>query len=159
MGIESYVAMLRSSLDRKIDILDRIVRENEIQLQILVDRESLPEELEETIQKKTALIEEMEKLDSGFDEVFTRIRDELDSNREQYKSDISAMQSQIRQIVDRGAQIEAQELRNKEVAQDKFTYIKNQVKKTGKSRKAVNTYYSNMMKVNYVDPQFMDNKK
>ena len=38
-----------------------------------MDRESLPEELESTIQKKSDLIEEMERLDAGFDEVSSAI--------------------------------------------------------------------------------------
>lgn len=155
----SYVSILRHSLEKKLNLLDAIVKENENQLDVLRDVNALPEELEHTVDRKADLIDEISSLDEGFEEVFSRVKSEISGNKAAYKEDISVLQTLIRQISDRSAQIEAQELRNSEVAKDKFTYIKDQVKKITKSQKAVNSYYQSMMKVNYVDPQFMDNKK
>ena len=41
----------------------------------------------------------------------------------------------------------------------KFTEVKKQVREIRSSQKVVNQYYRNMMKTNYIDPQFLDNKK
>ena len=41
----------------------------------------------------------------------------------------------------------------------KFTFIREKAKVVRTNKKAVNQYYKNMMKLHYVDPQFMDNKK
>ena len=51
------------------------------------------------------------------------------------------------------------EQQNKELAKAKFSQIRTQTKEIRQSRKAVNSYYQNMMKMNTVDPQFMDSKK
>lgn len=154
-----FVVMLRESLERKIFLLDRIIAVNEKQLDVLRDVNSLPEDLEATVNEKSDLVEELDTLDEGFETVFSKVKIEIEKNRDIYRDEISKMKILIRQITDRSAQIQSQEIRNKENAEGKFSYIKDQVKKITMSQKAVNTYYRNMMKVNYVDPQFMDDKK
>lgn len=154
-----FVVMLRESLERKIFILDRIIAVNEKQLDVLRDVNSLPEDLEATVNEKSDLVEQLDTLDEGFETVFSKVKIEIEKNRDTYRDEIAKMKTLIRQITDRSAQIQSQEIRNKENAEGKFSYIKDQVKKITKSQKAVNTYYRNMMKVNYVDPQFMDDKK
>lgn len=154
-----FVVMLRESLERKIFLLDRIIAVNEKQLDVLRDVNSLPEDLEATVNEKSDLVEQLDTLDEGFETVFSKVKIEIEKNRDIYRDEISKMKILIRQITDRSAQIQSQEIRNKENAEGKFSYIKDQVKKITMSQKAVNTYYRNMMKVNYVDPQFMDDKK
>lgn len=154
-----FVVMLRESLERKIFILDRIIAVNEKQLDVLRDVNSLPEDLEATVNEKSDLVEQLDTLDEGFETVFSKVKIEIEKNRDTHRDEIAKMKTLIRQITDRSAQIQSQEIRNKENAEGKFSYIKDQVKKITKSQKAVNTYYRNMMKVNYVDPQFMDDKK
>jgi len=51
------------------------------------------------------------------------------------------------------------EKQNSELAKAKFSQIRTQTKEIRQSRKVVNSYYQNMMKMNTVDPQFMDRKK
>lgn len=159
MAGESYVSMLKEGLEKKLHLLDAIISENEKQLDVIRDVNSLPEDLQATIDKKSDLIEEIGKIDDGFEELFERTKKVLESEKVKYKAQISDMQLLIRQISDRTAQIQAQENRNKEQAEDKFTYIKNQIQKVSKSQKAVHSYYNSMMKANYLDPQFMDDKK
>jgi hypothetical protein len=65
----------------------------------------------------------------------------------------------IREITDLSATIQAQEKRNKQLAETKFSNIRSKAKEVRKSQKAVNTYYKTMMDRNYVDPQFYDSKK
>lgn len=154
-----YVVMLRESLEQKVFILDKIIAINERQLDVLRDINSLPEDLDATVEEKSDLVEQLDTLDEGFETVFSKVKLEIEKNRDIYRDEIAKMKTLIRQITDRSAQIQSQEIRNKENAEDKFSYIKDQVKKITQSQKAVNTYYRNMMKVNYVDPQFMDDKK
>lgn len=155
----SYVGMLRDSLEKKIGILDELIKENDKQKDILLDVNALPEDLDASMDRKTNLLEELDTLDSGFNEVFNRVKLELERYRAAYSDDIERMKTLIRMIMDRSAQIELQEADNKELAEKKFTHIREQVQKVAVSQKAVNRYYNNMMRVNLVDPQFMDNKK
>ena len=41
----------------------------------------------------------------------------------------------------------------------KFAFVKDTAKSVRTNSKIANQYYKNMMKLNYVAPQFMDNKK
>ncbi len=80
-------------------------------------------------------------------------------NRSLYNRQITTLQHQIREITAASNQIQTQEKRNYELAVRKFSNIKKQIREVKASHKAVNQYYQNMMKLNFVDPQFMDNKK
>ena len=48
---------------------------------------------------------------------------------------------------------------NKALMQEKFAAVKRQVREVRQSQKVVNQYYRNMMKTNFIDPQFTDKKK
>ena len=101
----------------------------------------------------------MERLDAGFAELFERVREELNGNRQAYCKEIAAMQELIRLLTEKSADIRAQEQRNKELMTRKFAAVRKQVKEVRKSQKIVNQYYKNMMKTAYIEPQFTDKKK
>ena len=65
----------------------------------------------------------------------------------------------IREITQRSSNLQVLEKQNSELAKAKFSQIRTQTKEIRQSRKVVNSYYQNMMKMNTVDPQFMDRKK
>jgi len=87
------------------------------------------------------------------------VREELQSNREAYREDIACMQEYIRKLTDKSATIQAQEARNKDLMTQKFASVRKQVKEVRKSQKVVNQYYKSMMKANYMEAHFTDNKK
>jgi hypothetical protein len=69
------------------------------------------------------------------------------------------MQMLIEEITDLSQTIQAQEQRNRDLAEKRFSTITGKVKEVRKSQQAVNTYYKTMMDRAVVDPQFMDNRK
>lgn len=155
----NYILILLQDLKKKSLVLDGIINANQKQKEALEDPNLDPEDFDKLVEEKTQLIEELERLDSGFEQVFSRVREELQVNKESYKAEIREMQKMIREITDKSATIQTGELRNKELMQKKFSDVKRQVREIRASQKVVNQYYKNMMKANYVDPQFMDNKK
>lgn len=155
----NYILILLQDLKKKNLVLDRIIDANKRQKEALEDPNLDPDDFDKLVEEKSQLIEELERLDDGFDQVFSRVRDELQGNKEAYKDEIREMQKLIRQLTDKSATIQTGELRNKELMQKKFSEVKKQVREIRASQKVVNQYYRNMMKSNYVDPQFMDNKK
>jgi DNA anti-recombination protein RmuC len=159
MGKNMYVDILIQSLNKKISILDEIIKADKIQREGLEDPNLDPDDFDKTVDQKSALIEQLEQLDSGFEETFNKVKEELDQNRGDYKEEIATMQEQIRKITDRSMEIQRQEAQNRELMRLKFATVRKQVKEVRQSQKVVNQYYKNMMKRNYVDPQFMDNKK
>ena len=98
-------------------------------------------------------------MDNGFQELYEKVREELQSNREAYREDIACMQEYIRKLTDKSATIQAQEARNKDLMTQKFASVRKQVKEVRKSQKVVNQYYKSMMKANYMEAHFTDNKK
>lgn len=156
---ENYIAVLKQSLKKKLELLDTIAALNVLQKQMLEDPELEPEELEQNIDRKAELIEQLTALDEGFEQIYERVREEMSDSREQYAEDIRQMKSDIALIMDRNATIQSQEKRNRALAEKKFSSVRKQVREVKQSRKAVSTYYHNMMNTNFVDPQYMDNKK
>lgn len=155
---ELYIDIMLQSLEKKEVVLDRIIEANVRQEAVLKDPEGDPEEFDETVETKSALIEQLEQLDSGFQKLFDHMKEELDGQRENYAKQIEQMQIHIRSITDKSVQIQAQEARNKDLMTQKFTRIKEMAKQTRASSNMVNQYYKNMSKLNVVDPQFLDDK-
>ena len=154
-----YLTILMESLQKKIRILDQIIMADQEQREALEDPNLDPDDFDRIVEKKAEFIDQLEQLDAGFEEVFARVKEELDGNREQYKEQIHIMQDLIRKITDKSLLIQKQESQNKELMEKKFTAVRSQAREVRKSQKIVNQYYKNMMKNNYNDPQFLDNKK
>ena len=156
---QMYVDIMIQSLNKKIQVLDKIIELNQIQKEQLENINTPVEEFDETVEAKGKLIEQLEQLDSGFDKLYDRVKIALLENKEMYASKISNMQECIRKITDKSMEIQTQESRNKEAMQRKFVYIKENAKVVRKNGTVAKQYYKNMMQLNYVEPQFLDNKK
>lgn len=159
MSDQGYVKMLRESLEKKIAILNNIESANEDQARILSDQMSTPDEFQENLEIKGRLIAEIDRIDSGFQELFNRVKEVFSTDKESYRDDIHAMQEMIRQITDLSTHIKLQEQDNKMLAEKKFADIRSAARDIKKNEKAVTSYYQNMMQLNNVNPQFMDRKK
>lgn len=159
MPEENYLNILEQSLKKKLEILGQIRIKNEQQRVLLLDEELAPEDFEKNIEAKAALVDELELLDQGFEEIYARIQQQISADKEQYQEQIKRLQEQIRQITAEGSSIQAEEQRNYKLAQKKFADVKKQIREVKASHKAVSQYYRNMTNTNYVDAQFMDNKK
>ena len=115
-------------------------------------------ELEENLNHKADLVEQLSKLDDGFSQIYDRVRADLTENRGAYSEDIAQMKRDITAIMDKSTAIQSQEKRN-QVLMQKFTSVKKQIKEVKKSRQAVNSYYRNMMKMGTPGSTFLDDKK
>lgn len=159
MEKNQYILMMIQSLKKKNQILDAIIQINRHQREELEDPTLDPDDFDRTFEKKAEQIEALETLDVGFQELFERIKEELEQNREAYREEIKQMQDLICKLTEKSADIQAQEVRNKNLMEQKFDAVRGQVKEVRKSQKVVNQYYKNMMKANYIEPQFTDKKK
>ncbi|WP_455720666.1 flagellar protein FliT [Agathobacter sp.] len=156
---QTYIAIMIQSLEKKEKVLDRIIELDTIQKNQLEDPELTPDDFDEVVEAKSELIDQLDKLDSGFEKLFERMKDELDGNKEAHKDEIRIMKDHIRSITDKSVQIQSQEARNKDLMMKKFNAIKKQTREVRKGANVVSKYYQTMTKTGYVDPQFMDNKK
>lgn len=156
---QTYVDIMLQSLNKKIQVLDKIIETNQVQKEQLEDAGATVEAFDKTVEEKSALIRQLEQLDSGFDKLYERVKEALKEDKSAYADKISLMQDAIRRITEKSMEIQAQEARNKELMTKKFAFVKETAKTLRANKKAVSQYYQNMMQLNYVDPQFLDNKK
>lgn len=156
---EAYIDVMLQSLKKKEQILEQIVSLDDLQKKQLENPECTADEFDATVEEKAGLIEQLEQLDDGFEKMYERMKGELQENRTAYADQIRKMQELIRSITDKSVQIQAQEARNKDLMVQRFARVKRQAKEIRSNNKATTEYYRSMSQVNYIDPQFMDNKK
>lgn len=155
----NYLLVLSESLDKKIIILKELEVLTAEQKSIM-DSEELDEEaFNDNVNKKATLIEELEKLDNGFQILYDNIKQQLEGNREQYAEQIRELQGKIKLIMDHSSSLQAAEQRNNTLIRNRFNSIRKEVYQVRKNREAASNYYKNMNKVNDSSSYFMDKKK
>lgn len=159
MADNQYINIMLQSLQKKLKVLDNIIQINKRQKEELENPSLDPDDFDKTVEEKSELIEQLELLDNGFEKLYEKVREELQTNKEEYKDEIFQMQNDIRLLTEKSMEIQTQEARNKQLMEQKFANVKKQVKEIRSSQKVVNQYYKNMMKKGYAEPQFLDNKK
>ena len=106
MGENTYIAILIQSLQKKNKILDVIIQKNKEQREGLEDPNLDPDDFDQIMDAKSKLIDQLNELDSGFEEVFARVKEELELHRSEYKDEIFKMQELIRMITDKSLRIQ-----------------------------------------------------
>lgn len=159
MESKNYINILKQDLTKKNHILNQIMDANQRQKDALEDPNLDPDDFDVIVEEKAKLIEQLEQLDDGFEQIYARVRDELQENGDAYKEDIKEMQALIRELTEKNAEIQTQEQRNKALMTQKFAMVKKKLREIRSSQKVVNQYYQSMMKKGYVEPQFWDDKK
>lgn len=155
----SYVDMMIESLRKKINILERIQQSNEKLEELAVQPEMDLEELKQLLDEKDGCIAEIAKLDEGFQTVYERLKEELQNNKQQYKTQIQLMQQLIREITDYTATIQAYEIKNRARVEEQFTKMRKNVRNVKTGVKVAQNYYKSMSKLNVIEAQFLDKKK
>lgn len=157
--IENYLQVLEESLHKKMDVLRKIEEVNVRQEQILKSEMVLDDEFDKSITDKGVLIEQLKKLDEGFESLYEHIKEQLSTGKEKYKVQIAALQKLITDVTEKGVAIQAQEARNKMLVEQFFAQRKQELQKGRRSSKIALDYYRNMNQTQVVMPQFMDKKK
>ena len=157
--IGSYLQILADSLKQKSDLLDRLVLESNRQAECVKAEKVDWTAFDESVEEKGRLIEELEKLDQGFDTVYDRIKEGLEEGREKYKNEILQMQELIRAVTEKSSNLMAVEQRNKQLVTNRFAEEKKKFSYQKVNAKVATNYYNSMNRINYVDPQLMDKKK
>lgn len=157
--MDNYLTILQESLEKKIVILDSLYQYCE-QQENLLKREKLSlEEYDSIVDEKDKLIEQLTKLDEGFETVYGHVKDQLLNNKEMYKPQISIIQKLIATITEKSMSIQSKEARNKVLVEQHFKNIRQSMHANVKSTKAAYNYYKNTNNMGYETSQFMDQKK
>ena len=157
--MDTYLDMLQDSLKKKLDILNRIMRYQKEESDMLQSESMQMEAFDKSIHEKVVLAESIDSLDDGFEQVYDRIREEMIRNKERYAGSIRAMQNMIAEISEKNILIQAEETRLR-LEVDNFAKRESALLRQKRDNgKAARSYFNNMKKLNYVGSQFMDKKK
>ena len=157
--MENSLRILSDSLDKKMDVIRRIQNYNREQEKAFTEGRADLEAFDRAIEEKDALIEELMKLDDGFETLFERISGEIKEKKQAYAPQIAILQKKISEITELSVSIQAQEARNKKLVEDYFSRERTNIGRNRRSSKAAYDYYKSMSQTNVVPPQFMDDKK
>lgn len=156
---QSGAQILLQSLEKKTKLLDDMIRQNGVQEELLKEEDLDMDAFDEAINQQGFYIEELDKLDQGFETVYDRVREELLQDKARYRMEIIRMKELIQQITDKIVTLNAGNMRNKMLAENQFSRKRAAIGAGASQNKAARNYYNNMNRLNYVSPQFYDNKK
>lgn len=157
--MDNYLKILEDSLRKKLQVLDEVQTYNEKQRQVFESEEVKLEQFDEAIEQKGKLIDQINKLDEGFETLYANVAEELKGNREKYAGQIKVLQQLVQQVTDKSMAVQAQEARNKSLVEAYFAKERVGIRQERINSKAAFDYYKKMSNSAYVPPQFYDSKK
>ena len=157
---ENYLEMMSDSLQKKIRILQELEQICKQQKELFDQGEHMDDDaFDASVERKGELIDEVEKLDDGFASLFEKVKEQIGTDREKYAVQIKEIQEQIRTVTTVSNAIEAQEKRNKLIADRYFETARKQLQKGRQSSGTALLYHQTMNHAQTVTPQFFDSKK
>lgn len=138
-----YVNMMEDSLRRKQEILEYLYERTERQAALLVDEDMDTDEFKRLIDEKGLRIDELTRIDEGFDRLFRHVEKEIQTNRMQYKEQIQRMQKLISRIVELGVQLQALEQQNTRHFEIFLNRKRQKIRTFREGNRTVNKYYQN----------------
>lgn len=73
---DTYIAIMLQSLKKKEQVLDEIIRLDDRQKDTLTDPECPFDVFDETVEAKSACIDQLNQLDSGFEKLYAQVAEE-----------------------------------------------------------------------------------
>lgn len=154
-----YVVALKESLEKKLKVLEEIYRISKLQTDVINASPMDYEAFDRLVDDKDICLEKLEKLDEGFELVYTRVSDELKTNKSVYSDLILAMQETITKITDKSTAISALEERNRQGLSNVFNKERKELSDGKRSVNVAMNYYKNMTGLSVDSSQYMDWKK
>lgn len=154
----NYLMMLSESLDKKAVILTELKKLTNAQRE-LVEADNFDDDaFNKNTEKKSALIMQIQNMDKGFQALYNNIKNQIENNKERYKTEIELLQKKIATVMDINAGIQAAEARNKVLVEKRFAILKREAREVKKNKTLVANYYNTMNKLSS-EPYFLDKKK
>ena len=156
---EDYLQIMIESLEKKIDVLDQVLELDKRQIAIALEQPFDIEKYDKSMDEKSVLIDELNRLDDGFTSTYERVRDTVQEDPKAYADQVQRMQDLIRMAIDKGVAVEAQEQRGKQAMKSAVSSKRKEIRSIKVTNEAATKYYKSMSRINDVDPQLMDRKK
>ncbi len=153
-----YVNMMVDSLNRKKRILEFILRKTKEQEALLKDDEMDPNRFQAIIDEKGEQIDDLNKIDEGFDTLFSYVKKEINENRMAYRTQIEQMQKLIGEVSELGIQIQALEHQNSGHFKVYLANQRKSIREFHVNNRTTTSYYQNMANVPKPEQSYFFNK-
>ena len=157
--MESQLTILYESLDRQLEVLQKIQEYNKRQEETFSAEKVDISQFDAAVEEKQRLIDEVVRLDDGFEILYEKLAKELDGNRQRYAVQIRELQAKVAKVTELSMSVQAQEARNKKLIENYFARERAGIGQRRKSAKSAFDYYKSMSGAGYVPPQMYDNKQ
>jgi len=157
--MNNYLNVLEESLRKKISVLDGIQAYNDKQYECFSAEEVDMDGFDAAIEEKGRLIEELTKLDEGFETLYANISKQLQQDKEKYATQIKTLQGLVAQVTEKSMSVQASEARNKALVEKFFAKEKKQIKESRVNSKVAYGYYQNLNKAVLEENRGFDLKK
>ena len=155
--MENQLTILSESLDKKLEVLQKIREYNKRQEEIFSAEKVDMSLFDDAVEEKQRLIDEVVRLDEGFEILYEKLAKE--GNRQRYAAQIRELQAKVAKVTELGVSVQAQEARNKKLVENYFARERAGIGQRRKNAKSAFDYYKSMSGAGYVPPQMYDNKQ
>lgn len=157
--MESQLTILSESLDKKLEVLRKIQEYNRRQEEVFSAEKVDMSLFDDAVEEKQRLIDEVVRLDDGFEIMYEKLAGELEGNRQRYAAQIRELQAKVAEVTELSVSVQAQEARNKKLIESYFAKERANIGQRRKSARSAFDYYKSMSSTGYAQPQLYDSKK
>lgn len=157
--MESQLTILSESLDKKLEVLRKIQEYNRRQEEVFSAEKVDMSLFDDAVEEKQRLIDEVVRLDDGFEIMYEKLARELEGNRQRYATQIRELQAKVAEVTELSVSVQAQEARNKKLIESYFAKERANIGQRRKSARSAFDYYKSMSSTGYAQPQLYDSKK
>lgn len=156
---KEYIIALKDSLIKKCRILDEIYDMGLIQSKMLASDELDYGEFNELVENRDLALDNIDKIDEGFEILYERARQDMQANMDIYSEDIKNMKESIKYITDKVTAINALDSRNKSALENVLLRDRRNIQESKRSVSVAMNYYKNMNGLGAGDNSIYFNKK
>jgi len=154
-----YIQLLADVLKKKLEVLSRLVSLTEQQEKMITSDFFEDDQFLQTVTLKEEQLQNLSKLDTGFEQLYEGVKDELVVNKENYMTEIALLKEQILSVTDMSVKLQAMEKRNKSKLEFLFVKKRKDLKNSRISSQTATNYYKTMANQHEVQSFFYDKKK
>ncbi len=140
----TYINILIDTLRKKEDILNGLISKTNAQNDILDAEEFDTEAFDKLISDKDSLLTELNKLDDGFLDLYSRVGEVLKNDTGKYAKQVKTAQDLVRRQMDLSAELTSAEERNKAKLSIRLSQGRQKIKEFKVGAKTAAAYYKNM---------------
>lgn len=157
--LDVLLQILQDSLEQKLLVLTAIEQKSKEQSVLVANPNVALDDIDKNMEEKSKLIDQLSRLDGGFETLYNNIREELLDKKDAYKPQIAKIQELISKVMEKSASIEVIEARNKTAIEAIFRNRRKELQHKRNVSTVARQYYQSANRLTVIPPQFLDKKK